>query len=112
VRKTHSREEHVKEDVKELLKAYNAWYVMPIGGAFSTGGIPDFLAVVNGTMFGIETKFGSNKPTPMQQRQLTLIEQAGGIGLVITEKNLSVLEEQLKKASTNARYTDQEKTGT
>ena len=98
MRKSHSKEEHVKADVKELLKKYGIWYFMPIGGAFATVGIPDFIACVNGQLWGIETKFGSNKPTPLQERQLAKIAEAGGRAFVITEKNLQELEQALAKA--------------
>lgn len=98
MRKTHTKEAHVKEDVKELLKKHNAWSFMPIGGAFTTIGVPDFIACVRGQLWGIETKFGSNKPTPLQERQLAKIEEAGGRAFVITEKNIAELEEALVKA--------------
>lgn len=98
MRKAYANESHVKDDVKELLKSHGAWYVMPIGGSFSAIGVPDFVACVYGKLWGIETKFGSNKPTPMQQKNLRDIEAAGGVAMVITEKNIIELSERLTKA--------------
>jgi hypothetical protein len=101
MRKSHSKEEHVKADVKELLKKHGVWYFMPIGGPFATVGIPDFIACVAGELWGIETKFGSNKPTQMQAKQLHDITAAGGRSFVITEKNIDVLAGALERAMRN-----------
>jgi hypothetical protein len=102
MRKSHSNEGHVKEDVKELLKAHDAWYVMPIGGSFSSVGIPDFVCCIYGQLWGIETKFGGNKPTPMQNKHLRDIQLAGGRSMVVTEKNLNELSLQLDVARVRA----------
>lgn len=105
MRRTHTKEEHVKSDVKELFHKHDVWFFMPIGGAFATIGIPDFIACVDGQLWGIETKFGSNKPTALQSRQLEQIRQAGGRAFVITETNLAELDAALTEALSNVSHT-------
>jgi len=87
----------VKDEIKKLLKQYGVYYIMPIGGAFSTIGVPDFLCCYKGRFIGIEAKAGSNKPTALQEKNLEDIRKAGGVGLVINEKNLIELINTLKE---------------
>jgi hypothetical protein len=89
-------EAKVKAKVHALLKKYDAYAVNYIGGAYANNGTPDILACVKGRFFGIEVKAGRNKPTELQLSNLRRIEAAGGIGLVINESNLEVLESALK----------------
>lgn len=80
-------EGRVKEKVKRLLKQYDpALYVfMPRGTTFGVAGVPDFIGCFEGRFFGIETKAGKNKPTPMQELQMDRIQQAGGKSFVVNE---------------------------
>lgn len=77
----------VKEKVKRLLKQYDPklYYFMPRGTTYGTSGVPDFIGCFEGRFFGIETKAGSNKPTAMQEHQMSLIEMAGGMSFVVNE---------------------------
>ena len=95
MRKSHSKEEHVKEDVKEIFKRFGAWYFMPIGGAFTAVGIPDFIGCFHGRFIAVETKFGRNKLSAWQERVLGLIKDAGGLALVINETNIHTLIDEL-----------------
>jgi Holliday junction resolvase len=85
----------VKREVKRLLKKYGWYYWMPPANAFGRAGIADFNAVHNGRFLAIETKFGSNRPTPLQQQFLDSIAAHGGLAIVITERNLGELEDLL-----------------
>ena len=85
-------EAKVKALVKAIFKKYGVWYAMPMGQQFGRGGIPDFLACVNGWFLAVETKSGSNKPTKLQQLELDGVSKAGGMALVINEENLKDLE--------------------
>lgn len=82
----------VKRKISALLKEHGAWYTMPIQRGHNKPGVPDYIGVINGTMFGIEAKAGSNKPTRAQEGQLKAIRDAGGLGLVINEQTLTVLD--------------------
>lgn len=88
-------EADVKRQVKALCRKHNAYYAMPQGAGYGRAGVPDFLICQRGRFIAVETKFGSNKATPMQLQQLREIGQSGGVALVITEVNLDLLDSVL-----------------
>ena len=47
-------ESKVKQMVKEVLKEYNVYYVMPLGQQYGKSGVPDFICCMNGYFFSIE----------------------------------------------------------
>lgn len=89
----------VKDKIKRLLKAAGAYYTMPVMTGMATNGTPDF-AVCHGCQYiAIEAKAGSGKLTELQKVRLQEVRAAGGIALVINEKNLAVLEAVLNYIS-------------
>lgn len=88
-------EKDVKKAVKEILDEAGAWYFMPVANGFTAIGIPDFIGCLKGKFIAIETKFGSNKPTRMQEIILNKIKFAGGVALVIRETEISMLRKLL-----------------
>ena len=85
-------EAKVKNKVKNILKMYNAYFLMPRGTALGRNGIPDIICCINGRFVGIECKAGKNKPTPLQLYELRLIRDNNGIVAVINEDNIEVVE--------------------
>lgn len=81
-------EADVKHAVKKILEDFGCFYFMPPSGAFGRTGISDFIGVLDGKFFAIETKFGSNKPTPQQLRFGEKVMQHGGHFRVVYEYNL------------------------
>jgi len=57
-------------------------------GTVSKSGVPDIIGCYEGKFFGIECKAGKNKPTPLQEKNLSDIKNSGGISLVINEDNI------------------------
>ncbi len=92
MRKTHTKEAHVKDDVKALLNKYDWFWFMPPANAYGKSGISDFIAIKRGTFLAIETKFGSNKPTAMQIGFLNSIRANDGFAFVVNEQNLDWLD--------------------
>jgi hypothetical protein len=90
---TMKSEKDVKAAVKKLLTAAGAYYFMPATHGYGASGVPDIVACLNGRFIGIECKFGTNKPTALQVKNLDGITQAGGIALVINEANLETLSD-------------------
>lgn len=90
-------EAQVKAKIHALLKAANAYAVNYIGGQYATSGTPDILACLHGRFIAIEAKAGKGKPTALQLRALRLIDEAGGVALIINETNLITLEEVLRE---------------
>lgn len=91
-------EHKVKEAIKKILTAHNAWYCMPVGGMLGRRGVPDFLACVNGYFFAIEAKAGNGKLTPLQKVEMEKIARARGVAIVINEDNLNALDRILDDA--------------
>ena len=89
-------EAKVKAKIKAILKAHNVYYAMPIGSGYGNSGVPDFLCCVGGKFVAIEAKANGGKPTALQEKNLREINQAGGVGVVIDETNISMVEAIIK----------------
>ena len=86
-------EAKVKKKVVAILKKHEAYYFYPVTGGYGRSGVPDVIAYHDGRFIGIECKAGSNKPTPLQQKNLDDIQAADGVALVINEDNINAVEE-------------------
>lgn len=89
-------ESKVKAKIKAILKAHGVYYAMPIGTGYGNSGVPDFLCCVGGKFVAIEAKAGKGTPTALQEKNLREINAAGGIGVVINETNLNMVEAIIK----------------
>lgn len=90
-------ETKVKAKIKDLLAKYNVYYAMPVGSMYGNSGVPDFLCCVRGHFLAIEAKAGKGKTTALQDKNLHLIEKAGGTTLVIREDTIDLLDLELKR---------------
>jgi hypothetical protein len=84
-------ESKVKAKVKVILKNLGAYYVMPVTSGYGNSGAPDFLVCYQGKFIGLECKAGKGRVTALQQRNLDLIDLAGGWSFVINEENVEQL---------------------
>ena len=84
-------EAKVKKKVRETLKALGAYCTMPVTGGYGVSGAPDIIVCHQGRFIGIECKANGNKPTPLQERALRAIKDAGGASIVIDENNADQL---------------------
>jgi pantoate kinase len=89
-------EAKVKAKIKEILKAHNIYYVMPIGTGYGNSGVPDFLCCVHGYFMAIEAKAGKGTTTALQEKNLTNVRNSGGVALVINETNLVDIEAHIE----------------
>ena len=74
----HTPEWFEKKAVKEYLDGIKAWYFSPYMAGFGKAGVPDIIACINGTMWGLEIKRDDRKPTKLQSMRIAEIRQAGG----------------------------------
>ena len=81
-------EAKVKKQVTRQLDAMGAYYFYPVTGGYGRSGVPDIVGCYQGLFFGIECKAGTNKPTPLQAKNLKDIRKAGGMDMVINEDNI------------------------
>jgi hypothetical protein len=84
-------EAKVKAKIKAILKEHGVYYAMPIGTGYGNSGVPDFLCCVNGWFLAIEAKAGDNAPTALQLKNLTEINTAGGVSLIVNETSMDRL---------------------
>jgi pantoate kinase len=89
-------EAKVKAKIKEILKAHNIYYVMPIGTGYGNSGVPDFICCVHGYFMAIEAKAGKGTTTALQEKNLTNVRNSGGVALVINETNLVDIEAHIE----------------
>lgn len=102
MKKIFRSEKDVKDAVKIILKKYKAWYFMPVTGGYGKSGVPDFACVYKGHPIFIETKFGYNKPTPLQKLEMEKLYNSGAIVFVINENSVSVVDDLLLSLSMDA----------
>lgn len=88
-------EAKVKKKVTNILKEFGAYYFYPVTGGYGKSGVPDIVGCYNGRFFGIECKAGKNKPTPLQEKNLSDIDNSGGIAIVINEENVEFVRAAL-----------------
>ena len=89
-------EAKVKAKIKTILKAHGVYYAMPIGTGLGNSGVPDFLCCIGGKFVGIEAKAGKGKTTALQEKNLRQINEGGGIGIVVNETNIDIVESIIK----------------
>jgi hypothetical protein len=88
-------EAKVKKKVVAQLKELHAYYFYPVTGGYGRSGVPDIIGCYRGLFFGIECKAGKNKPTPLQEKNLKEIRDAGGLDMVVNEENMNNVAKDL-----------------
>ena len=87
----------VKTKVKKLLDKYGALHFSPMGTGYGVSGVSDIICLYKGRFIAIECKADEKKlPTELQKRFLARVVQWGGIGLLIHDKNINLLEQTLE----------------
>ena len=85
-------ESKVKSAVTKILKENNMYYFFAATGGYGKSGVPDIIACVNGRFVGIECKAGNNKPTTLQEREIKLIIESGGVAFVVNEETVNLVQ--------------------
>lgn len=84
-------ESKVKKQVKKILDDLGAYHFSPMTAGFGRSGVPDIIACYKGKFIGIECKSGKNEPTLLQKHNMKLINQSGGLSIVVNEGNIESL---------------------
>jgi hypothetical protein len=84
-------EKGVKAIVKRLLDHFGWFFWMPGANGFGTQGVHDFCAIKDGAFITIETKFGKNKPTPVQKAFAGHMAANSAFPLLVYENTLDHL---------------------
>lgn len=94
---TSTPESKVKVRVKHKLDTLGIYYFMPATGGYGSSGVPDIVCCAWGKFLAIECKAGNNTTTALQDRELKRIHEAGGVALVVNEKNIDELDRILRR---------------
>lgn len=85
-------EHKVKQKIKDWLNAHGAYWYMVVPAGYSRAGVPDFIVCLPshggvGIFVGIEAKAPGKRSntSPHQKRELSWIQRAGGISLVVDD---------------------------
>ena len=88
-----AQEKNLENKVKDFLKKHGCWYVKYWGGGgFTKSGIPDLLICCNGYFIGCELKSVRGKPTELQVMNLTNIQRAGGLAVLLYPQNFELFK--------------------
>jgi Holliday junction resolvase len=89
------KEKWVKQQVVKLLKEKGVYYFFPVAGGYTSIGVPDVVACINGLFVAIECKAGKNRPTELQYKNLEKIRDNGGLAMLVNENDLESLANRL-----------------
>lgn len=89
-------EAKVKKQLKQQLDELGVYHFSPFQAGMGRAGIPDIIACCNGRFIAFECKAGNNKPTALQEKEMTAIRKARGMAYVINEANLADIKELLQ----------------
>ena len=96
-------EGRVKTHIKKYLATVShCWWFMPIGGAYTSGGIPDIVGCVRGQFFAIEVKAPGKlgTVTALQALKMREIDEVGGI--VFAADDVEQVRDVFKRAGWDA----------
>lgn len=86
----------VKTKVKKILDQYGALHFSPMGTGYGVSGVSDIICLYRGRFIAIECKADEKKlPTALQLKFLEQVQAWGGIGLVIHNKNIDLLQDTM-----------------
>ncbi|MFW2490993.1 VRR-NUC domain-containing protein [Clostridium chromiireducens] len=90
-------EEKIFENkIKDFLKSLpDTWFFKHWAGAYSPKGIPDIIGCVKGRFIGVEVKASNGKPSPLQIRNIDLINKSGGYGVILYPKDFDKFKEEI-----------------
>ncbi|NFA43927.1 VRR-NUC domain-containing protein [Clostridium botulinum] len=72
------------------------WFFKHWAGPYSVSGIPDIICCIKGRFVGLEIKAEGGHPSPLQLRTVDLINESGGIALIVYPKNFEELKRKLR----------------
>lgn len=90
-------EKKVKIAVMKQLKEMGAYAFYPATGGYGFSGVPDIVGCLNGKFFAIECKAGKNSTSPLQEKNLDAIRNAGGTALIVNEENMFKVKDLLAR---------------
>lgn len=78
-----TKEKIFENKVKAYLSTKGIYFVKFFANRMTRIGVPDILSCINGKFVGIEVKSENGKPSYMQCRNISLIQQNDGFAIVL-----------------------------
>lgn len=95
-----AEEKQFENKVRAWLKGLpRQWNFKVYGNMFQESGIPDIIGCINGRLIALEIKSSRGKASDLQKYKISLINDAGGYGVVVSPKNWEHVKEELIKIS-------------
>jgi len=83
--------------IQNIVAPVCGWYFKVWGGGMQKSGIPDLIVNVNGFFFGVELKSDTGRPSELQKKNVQLINQGNGLGLILYPKGFEQFKEIVKE---------------
>lgn len=101
-------EKEFEKKVKKFLDGLGpeVWYFKHWAGAYSKSGIPDIIACISGHFMGIELKKEDGTPSPLQIRNIDLIQAARGYGYILYPKDFEAFKEDVRAIVKESKQND------
>lgn len=78
------------------MEAVNGWFFKVWGGGYQKSGIPDLLMCVNGFFLAVELKASKGAASELQKLNITRINAARGIGIILYPDGFEEFQEIVK----------------
>lgn len=85
---TKTEESKLEKEVERFMREERVWQLARYQAQSNQNGIPDRLYLYKGFLLGLELKASKGKPTELQLKKLKMINDNGGIGLIVRDINI------------------------
>ena len=82
--------------IQEMSAPLCGWYFKVWGGGFQKSGIPDLIINVNGFFMGVELKADHGSPSELQKKNVGMINQGNGVGIILYPTGFNDFKEIVK----------------
>lgn len=69
--------------IQKIAVPIKGWFVKIWGGGMQKEGIPDILMCVNGIFVSLELKSANGRPSELQKKNTSMVNESGGIGVIL-----------------------------
>ena len=83
---------------QDMINEQHGWYLKHWGGGMSKSGIPDLIMCVNGIFMAPELKAPDGKPSDLQKKNISMINQGNGIGMILYPEGFEQFKNIVKGA--------------
>lgn len=80
----------------KMITPIKGWFTKIWGGGFQKEGIPDLIVCINGFFMTVELKSSTGRPSDIQKKNTKMINESGGIGLILYPEGFDAFKELVK----------------